>query len=338
VQVISPKIVDPSGRIDYMENQGMKKAAVVVMILSGLLAGICLSAQQGPGGRAGGGGSPGGTGANPGEAGASGGSPIAVARVSEQSHSITVGGRLEPQSRIVHKISTGGYVQTVLVREGQMVEAGEELLSLRRKDDVMELYKPVPLNARISGRVSEVLVQPEAEVNAGDSAVVILGTEGYVLEANVSDKDAFRIDVGQPVTGRTADSTPVSGFLLSRSQEPDYSTGLFELTFQFPNSQRVSVGEFVLIDLPIDRVRGLFVLRDVVVRRYGKFFLWIVNESQVLEAREVALGPVFGDLVLIRDGLKPGERYLVRLTGREREGAPVAGAPVAGASTGNPGQ
>ena len=305
----------------------MNRAAILAMIFAALWAAAGLPAQQGPGGRTGGGGGTTGGGTNPGGAGTSGSSPVAVARISEQSHSITVGGRLEPESRIVHKVSTGGYVQAVFVREGQLVTAGQELLHLKRKDDVMELYKPVPLVARISGRVSEVLVQLEAEVTSGDSAVVILGTQGYLLEAYVSDKDAFRIDVGQPVTGRTAGGSTITGFLRSRSPEPDYSTGLFELTFQFSNSQRVGIGEFVLIDLPIDRVRGLFVPRDAVVRRYGSYYLWTITESQVLEAREVALGAVFGDLVLIREGLDPGQRYLRRLTGREREGAPV-GAPA----------
>ena len=299
----------------------MKTAGIIMIITSLLLTAVSVSAQQG--GRAG---PPPGPGAGSGQAEGADRSPIAIAQVSQQSHTITVGGRLEPQSRIVHKTSSSGYIQSVRVREGQIVQAGEELLSIKRKDDVMDLYKPVPVTARIAGRVSEVLVQVEAEVNAGEPAVVVLGTEGYVLEANVSDKDAFRIDIGQQVSGLTAGGTTISGVLLSRSQEPDYSTGLFELTFQFPDSQRVGVGEFVLIDLPVDRVRGLFVPRDVVVRRYGKFFLWIVNESQALEAREVTLGPVFGDLVLIKDGLQPGERYLRRLTGREREGAAV-GAP-----------
>lgn len=299
----------------------MKTAGIIMIITSLLLTAVSVSAQHG--GRAG---PPPGPGAGSGQAEGADRSPIAIAQVSQQSHTITVGGRLEPQSRIVHKTSSSGYIQSVRVREGQLVQAGEELLSIKRKDDVMDLYKPVPVTARITGRVSEVLVQVEAEVNAGEPAVVVLGTEGFVLEANVSDKDAFRIDIGQQVSGLTAGGTTISGVLLSRSQEPDYSTGLFELTFQFPDSQRVGVGEFVLIDLPVDRVRGLFVPRDVVVRRYGKFFLWIVNESQALEAREVTLGPVFGDLVLIKDGLQPGERYLRRLTGREREGAAV-GAP-----------
>jgi multidrug efflux pump subunit AcrA (membrane-fusion protein) len=286
-----------------MEKQGMKKLAVLVIILSALLCGSGVSAQQGPAA-----------------------SPVAVARPSEQSHSITVGGRLEPQRRIVHRFPTGGFVQTISVREGQLVEAGQELLTVKRKDDVLELYKPVPLDARIAGRVSEVLVKPEAEVNSGDSAVVIVDTLGYVLQANVSDKDAFRIEVGQQVEGRTTGGEEVRGTLISRSAEPDYGTGLFELAFQFPDSQRVAIGEFVLIDLPIDRVRGLFVPRDAVVRRYGKYFIWIVNESQVIEAREVSLGAPFGDLVLIREGLESGQRYLQRLTGREREGSPAPGA------------
>ena len=294
----------------------MRAAAIVAMILSGLLCSVTVMAQQGSTGQSGGG-----TGGSP--PGGAEGSPVAVAEPSEQVHSITVGGRLEPQSRIVHKISTGGFVLSISVQEGQLVEAGEELLKVRRKDDVLELYKPVPLNARISGRVSEVLVQPEAEVAAGQSAVVILDTKAYLLKANVSDKDAFRIDVGQQVTGRTAEGTPVRGVLLSRSAEPDYSTGLFELTFRFPDGQRVSIGEFVLIDLPVERLRGLFVPRDAVVRRYGKYFLWIVNGSQNLEAREVRPGQVFGDLVAIGEGLNPGERYLQVLTGREREGSPV---------------
>jgi len=299
----------------------MKTAGIIMIITSLLLTAVSVSAQHG--GRAG---PPPGPGAGSGQAEGADRSPIAIAQVNQQSHTITVGGRLQPQSRIVHKTSSSGYIQSVRVREGQLVQAAEELVSIKRKDDVMDLYKPVPVTARITGRVSEVLVQVEAEVNAGEPAVVVLGTEGYVLEANVSDKDAFRIDIGQQVSGLTAGGTTISGVLLSRSQEPDYSTGLFELTFQFPDSQRVGVGEFVLIDLPVDRVRGLFVPRDVVVRRYGKFFLWIVNESQALEAREVTLGPVFGDLILISNGLQSGERYLRRLTGREREGAAV-GAP-----------
>jgi len=95
----------------------------------------------------------------------------------------------------------------------------------------MNLYKPAPLTARISGRVSEVLVQQETEVSAGEPVVVVIGTAGYVMKAKVSCRDVYRINIGKSVTGRTTSGAVASGILPSRSTEPDYSTESFELTF-----------------------------------------------------------------------------------------------------------
>jgi len=248
---------------------------------------------------------------------------VAVASLSEQHHTISVGGRLRPRSRIEHQAGTSGYVASIRVRAGQAVQAGEELLSIRRKDDVMDLYKPAGVTARTSGRVSEVLVQVHDEVTATTPVAVILDTSGYRLEASISDKDAFRVQVGQPIRARTVGGAQLAGTLVSRSQEPDYDTGLYALDFEFPDSQRTGIGEFVLVELPIDTARGVFVPRDAVVRRYGRYVLWAVNDKNLLEPREVTLGQVYGELVLLESGLSPGQRYLSRLTGRETEGAPA---------------
>jgi multidrug efflux pump subunit AcrA (membrane-fusion protein) len=247
-------------------------------------------------------------------------SPVTVAHISEQFHTISVVGRLEPENRIVHHTPASGYVSSVSVEEGQLVVEGQQLFSIKRKDDLINIYKPTLVTARIAGWVSKVFIQPEDEVEAAEPAVVIIGTEGYVLDAHISDKDAFKIRIGQRVTARTTSGTTIRGMLLNRSQEPDYTTGLFSLTFRFPNTQRTYVGEFVIIELPVDRAKGLFVRRDLVIRRYGKYFLWIVNDVGELSAREVVLGPTYGDLVRINQGLAAGEQYLNRLTGREKEG------------------
>ncbi|MBN1838278.1 MAG: HlyD family efflux transporter periplasmic adaptor subunit [Spirochaetales bacterium] len=251
-------------------------------------------------------------------------SPISVAAESVQFRTISVGGRLRPASRIVHQAPTGGIVASVSVSVGQLVRAGQELFSIRRRDDVNNLYKPAVVTARIAGRVAEVAVDPYDEVSTGTEGVVVIGTDSYALEAAISDKDAFKVEVGQGIVGRTAGGTALTGVLTSRSQEPDYHTGLFTLSFEFPNSQRTYIGEFVLIELPVDRSRGLFVRRDLVVRRYGSYYLWLVDSEGSLAAREVVLGPTYGEVVRIDQGLEAGERYLNRLTGREREGARVA--------------
>ena len=263
------------------------------------------------------------TAAHQGEAQSNTRSPVAVAENSVQFHVISVGGRLQPKSRIVHYTPNSGIVSAVSVEEGQLVESGQKLFSIKRKDDVMNSYKPTVVSARIAGWVSNVEVQVEDEVEANDPAVVIIGTEGYALDVAISDKDTFKVQIGQRVSARTNGGNRITGVLVNRSQEPDYDTGLFSLSFYFPNTQRTFIGEFVVIDLPVDRAKGLFVRRDLIIRRYGKYFLWTVNEEQTLAAREVVLGPTYGDMVLIEQGLAAGERYLTVLTGREKEGDTV---------------
>lgn len=251
---------------------------------------------------------------------------IATIERGERSHSITLAGRLEPRSRIVHRIPASGYVLSIAVREGQRVSEGEELLRVRRSDDVLEIYQPVPLLARVSGRVASIAVDVESEVSTGTEAVTIIGTDGYRLVAWVSDKDAFRVGLGQTVTAVTTEGEDVAGVLETRSQEPDYETGLFELIFRFPANPAIRVGEFLMIELPVDLVEGVFVPRDALVRRYGAYYIWVVAEDDTLEAREVSVGDTFGEEVFLPEGVSAGERYLAAPSGREREGAPVGGA------------
>jgi len=87
----------------------------------------------------------------------------------------------------------------------------------------------------------------------------------------------------------------------------------------------VNIGELVFIDLPIDSTRGIFVPTDAVVRGYGKFYLWVVSNSQVLEAREVTLGPVYQSLVQIREGLRLEEHHPRHRSGRERDDSFIHG-------------
>jgi len=251
------------------------------------------------------------------------GSPVATAQVLEQFHTVSVGGRLQPKSRIVHKTYHAGIIRSVAVEEGDFVEEGQELFSSGRKDDVEKRYEPFVVTARISGWVTEVLIQSDDETGDSEPAVTIIGTEGYALQAYISDKDASKVQLGQQVIAHTTGGDEIHGVLVNRSREPDYNTGLFTLTFHFTDRQQGHIGEFVIIDLPVDRATGIFVQREIITRRYGKYFIWVVNGAEELEAREVELGPVYGDFVRIEQGLQAGDRFLVRLTGREREGSKI---------------
>jgi len=261
----------------------------------------------------------------PAQSGRSGSTPgelIAEAAESEHGRTISVGGRLEPLVRVEHRVTAEGTVLSVDVAEAQTVAKGQVLFSIN-KDELTGKYRPVQVTSRVAGLVSAVEIQVEDEVSTGEAAVTVIGTDGYILNATVSDKDAFKIEIGQQVEGRTPGGLGLTGVLVNRSLEPDYSTGLFLLIFEFPNGRKTHVGEYLIIDLPVDKARGIFIPRELVVRRYGRYYLWVVGGENLLEARVVVLGEVFGDQVLIERGLAAGERYLTRLTGREKEGTAI---------------
>lgn len=241
-----------------------------------------------------------------------------------RSRVIQVAGRLEPRTRIVHRIPVAGVVREVRVSNGQRVRPGDVLISIER-EEIGQTFLPVPVTARIGGIVSDLSAQPEEQVSAGDPALAIVGLDGFLLEARVSDKDARSLRVGEPITARSSSGQTATGRLLSRSQEPDYTTGLFTVAFEFAANQPVGIGTFLVLDLPAERVPGVFVNRNAIDRRYGRYFLWIVDEQeQSLTRREVTLGATIGDEIAVASGLSPGERYVPRPTGREREGTSIA--------------
>jgi multidrug efflux pump subunit AcrA (membrane-fusion protein) len=238
---------------------------------------------------------------------------------------IQVGGRLKPRTSIVHTPSAAGFISELNVRPGDRVAAGSVLFTVDR-NEAGQTFRPVPVNARIDGLVSAVDIEPEQQVQSGGAGVTVIGTDGYTLEARISDKDAFNVALGQTVQAHTSAGAVLTGRLSLRSPEPDYATGLFRLTFNFPASRDAFAGVFVLVDLPAETFSGVFVPTGAIDRRYGRSFIWIVDEGTgLLSRREVSVGASLGDETLIRDGLKEGMRFLTRLTGREREGAPVPG-------------
>lgn len=248
--------------------------------------------------------------------------PVSEAEISKRSNSISVAGRLQPRSRIVHKASVSGYVGAVFVDEGDYVQKGDSLFRIDR-NGIGQTFKPVYINSRISGVVSKIDIQIYSEISVGNTCITLVATDSYLVEAVISDKDAFKITVGQTVTGRNPEGLGISGILTGRSQEPDYNTGLFRLDFDFPEKEGFYIGSFILIQLPTDEISGIFVKRDLLVRRYGSYYLWVIDEDNKLTAREVESGAFFGEDVHINSGIEPGERYLSKLTGKETEGMEI---------------
>lgn len=330
--------------VDKRTNLTRTGVLLLLLALAVLFSGCGLAGEESAGDQAPGsersGGPP--AGGRPGGGRPGGGRPggpaqaVAVAEQGERSRTIQVAGRLRPRVRIGHDAPVAGVIREIFVEPGQRVEPGAPLFAVER-DAVGQTFRPVPVESRIDGVVSQVHVQLEEEIGQGSPGVTVVSAEDYILEARISDKDATDIVVGQAVVGQTASGEAVEGRLTERAQEPDYETGLFTLTFQFDQAPGVSIGTFLAIELPTRAIPGIFVPREAIDRRYGRYFLWVIDEEAgELTRREVTLAESVGEEVEV-EGIRPGERYLTSLSGREREGAPAPGTDQQGDAPGREG-
>jgi len=210
------------------------------------------------------------------------------------------------------------------VRVGDRVAEGQALVTISR-DAPGESYRPLVVVSRIAGRVSEILVMARAEVRAGAAAVTVIDDSEFRLVAALSDKDAFRVAGMGTVTviAHSADGALLRGSLLSVSAEPDYATGLFSATLRFPTQAGARIGMVLFMDLPVESVNGLFVRQSLIVRRFGRSVMWVVDADDRLKQIPVTTGKPNGEDILITSGLEPGTRYPSRLTGYEKDGLSI---------------
>lgn len=246
---------------------------------------------------------------------------ISIARLETRTTSIGVAGRLEPARRIGHTIGIAGFVDTIHVRVGDGVTEGQALVTLSR-DAPGEVFRPLIVASRITGRVSEIHLHEGAEVRSGAAAVTVMDDSEYHLVAALSDKDAFRVAaMGRTaVSARSADGVNLRGSLQGVSAEPDYATGLFNATLRFPAQPGARIGMVLFMDLPVESVRGQFVKQELIVRRFGRSIMWTIDENEKLKQVQVTTGKPYGEDVLVISGLPPGTRYLNRLNSGEQEG------------------
>lgn len=76
----------------------------------------------------------------------------------------------------------------------------------------------------------------------------------------------------------------------------------------------------LLMDLPVESVRGVFIDKDLIIRRFGRSVMWAFDEAGTLRQVPVTPGKPYGDELLLTSGLAPGTRYAAALTGYEKDG------------------
>lgn len=118
---------------------------------------------------------------------------------------------------------------------------------------------------------------------------------------------------------------PHKGELFAAENQVDVRTGSVRIAAIFPNPGNIlRPGQFARISLRTDVNKGaLLVPQRAVTELQGTYQVAVVGADNKAHIQPVKAGRRFGQMWIVDDGLKPGDRIVVEGVQKAREGAAV---------------
>ncbi|MBV9672429.1 MAG: efflux RND transporter periplasmic adaptor subunit, partial [Verrucomicrobia bacterium] len=113
------------------------------------------------------------------------------------------------------------------------------------------------------------------------------------------------------------------------NRQVDPNTGTIQIAVSFPNPElTLRPGQYVTVRAEVDKIpSALLIPRQAVSELQGGNQVALVNADGKAEIRAVTLGPINGEMVVVQEGVKLGDKIIVEGFQRVRQGTPVAAKP-----------
>ena len=191
------------------------------------------------------------------------------------------------------------------------------------------------IRSPLEGRMGRAEVRVGALVGRLESTLLTTVSTLHPMYVNfsVSEREALSVwrRVGErPATARLTitlpdDSAyPHEGRLDFVDRAVDPRTGTLALRATFPNPNRLlRPGQYTRLRALLEERDALVIPQAAVQESQGSASVFVVGPDQTVQARTVRTGPRHGPLWVVDDGLKPGERVVVKGLQQVRPGARV---------------
>jgi len=176
------------------------------------------------------------------------------------------------------------------------------------------------IRSPIDGRVGSVLINKGNVIKANDLVMVTINkimpiyVTFSVPEQNLSDikkyMEARSLKVEAVIPGD--EKRPAQGVLTFVNNAVDTTTGTIQLKGTFKNKdKRLWPGQFVNVSVTLTTQRNAVVMPSTALQagQQGQF-VFVVKPDFTVESRPVMVARSFGDLVVVAQGVKPGEKVV----------------------------
>lgn len=196
------------------------------------------------------------------------------------------------------------------------------------------------IRAPISGRVGDSLVPVGGLVtpNSAQPLTTIVPLDPIWVRFQLTEteylaweKDGHAATANVPLTLILSDGTefPYKGRIENALNQVDPKTGTLELQAKFANPQRTILpGQFGRVRLEVEQRRNAILVPQKAVQQLQNMqTVYTVSADNKVSARAITTGPRVGELWVVEQGLRPGDRIIVDGQLKVRPGATVNPSP-----------
>lgn len=261
---------------------------------------------------------------------------------------VSTSGYLEPEEEMSLNFKVNSEVIEILVKEGDRVSEGAELMRLDKDQQELNFLKAknaynlikingsggqveeaelnfkiakdnleaTTLKAPFSGLIAEIMVKKGEYITTGTKVIYIIDDSNYKIKANVDESDSFEVKVGQEVIV-FMDALPEQEFKGKVDEIAHYTKNIngvvtLPVTVQLDQVFReFKPGFSTLMDIIVDKAENeLIVPITAVLNKQGqKLVVEVVDGKSQLTA--VKTGISDGVYIAIEEGLAEGDNIII---------------------------
>jgi len=180
-------------------------------------------------------------------------------------------------------------------------------------------------------------VSPGALVTPGTAIATLDAIDRVYVDFPVPETELADVAAGQALVGRAGAyaGRTFDGRVATVSARLDAGTRAATVRGDFPNPDRL-LRPGMLVDVALVRAtRQALVVPELAVQQIGtETFVWRVKDDGTVEKADVVVGGRIPGKVMVREGIRAGERIVVEGTGKLQPGAKVVAGVAAATADG----
>jgi multidrug efflux pump subunit AcrA (membrane-fusion protein) len=226
-------------------------------------------------------------------------------------NSVVINGDVLARTQVSIYPAMAGKITEMLVQVGDRVFQGQTV-AMVDPSRPGEVYARSPVASTIGGTALQAPVSVGDTVSTGTAIYIVGNLDSLVVETFVPERfsTAIRMGLGAQVS---FEAMPGERFAARVSEispvlDPASRTLRIRLRFEGSPDPRIRAGMFATVSLVTNSRSGVPVIpRAAVINTYGSWIVFVVNENNIAERREISLGLENEELVEVTEGLAPGE-------------------------------